>query len=601
MFSFQWTKQHSQLIFTIHTVTLSEHYDEPFRIEWQRGDKSGETSLLYPGSDNIILFERRYTCDATVYISKKDGTIRKKLITFRVWRFYPDQSQKLFGKLTLDVSKFYGIATPVAGTYTLESPHRNKSTITITVRLSMPGSPLAVAGQSLTDGSMTSISETMSIVTDKTSVWDVSEVVSESDRKILEEFMDTQHRQNPVAAESGSSLAQFERPQNVRVIKGRSRRQTVKDDPKPIGLASLVDNRSTEKLSLFLKNRTNDVYASKDVLKADESTKAALTQPASRNLMRAVLTHSWQKTPVLNKPFPKISAILFALIEATQVFENSPFTDKGFSTFTSKFIELFEAGGLVENYTKLDMFVIAADFLALLPHLEEAIPERRETFIQKMSETGTKFLLEAAQEQAQVLSSVFVTLTYNPSLFETIITSFEQDAKQIKEKAQPFSSIIYNYAIKQFDRGLTLKIISLPGICSFGNAVSWNSFSSIISSELGIELKYLKQLAQCLIMSSSICEAPEKCLEICPDLPQSAVYELIKNQRSDEYMPILNDSTKFKEKYEKEIQENIDIHIKVDFSDITKSINTIGWENQDITEVELNEFPFLKTRFEHKE
>jgi hypothetical protein len=602
MFSFHWKKQKSQIVFTIHTLTLPQHYNETFRVVWQRGDQSGETALLFPSDENIILFEKRCTCSSTMYISKKDGSVRPKLMVLKVWRVYPNKKQKLFGKLTIDISKFYGVVTPVATTYTLESPHRKKSTITLTIRLVSPNSPLATSGnQSLTDGAMTSISEAMSIATDQTSVWDVSEVVSEDDKKILEEFMDNQHRSRLAPVETGPSLAQFASPSFERGVGGRFRRQMDKDDSKPISLAALADKKSSDRLNKFFMDRTNEQFNLRESTPAGESTKVILTQPASRNLMKSVLTHAWQESPVLDKPFPKIPAVLFALIEATQVFEKTPFSDKGFSTFTSKFIELFESGILVSNYTKLDMFVISACFVALLPNIKEAIPERRDTFIERISELGRNYLLEASEEQSEILSSVLVTLTYDPSLFETVVSSFGQGLKQMNEKAIPFKDVVNDYAIKHFDRALTLKIISLPGICSFSNAVSWNSFASIVSSEVGVELTYLRQLAQCLIMSSKICEEPEKCREICPDLSYSSIYELIKNQRSDEYMPIFNDISKFKEMYEKEINEKIDIQIDINFNNIVKNINTNGWDKQNITELEFNKFSFLKTHFESKE
>ena len=147
------------------------------------------------------------------------------------------------------------------------------------------------------------------------------------------------------------------------------------------------------------------------------------------------------------------------------------------------------------------------------------------------------------------------------------------------------------------DKKLTSKIISLPGICTFGNAISWNSFASRVYSDLGIELVYIKELAQCLMMSTVLCENPTQCTDICPNLPYGAIYELLKNQRSDEYMPIINDTTKFKNHFENEIQTSNDIIIEIDLKDIVQNLKTDDWDKLTSTEQELNEFPFLKSHF----
>ena len=634
MFSFKWTKSESNLIIIFHTLNLPSHYEDLFQIEWQRGDHTGLTTLTFPAEDNVVVFEKRYCCEATMYLSKADGSAKPKLMTIKVWRYFQDNSKKLFGKLNLDISTFWDNTTTMPVTSTLESPHRDKSQLVFTIKFVTPNKKRrdSFTGH-LTDDSITTISETMSIVTDKATEWDFS-ASQEGNSSIIEQFMETQHRDKQ---SKRVTLSDFASPSFKDMKQSRSRGLSV--HKRGEGPPQIPYDRSSDTLEQFLKNRkrkyhlnqfgrykyrcpnpmgngdnslsssneemkdeTDKVFKTPSPVKKSAISKIVLTQPASRNLMRAVLSHEWQVSPVDCRTFPKLSAVLFTLIESTQILEKIPFNDNGFSTFIAKFVDLFESGATIKNYTQLDLFVVLTHLIAILPLIISAEQSRLEDFTNKLKESARKALLNEGSLQSEIFNSIAVTLINSPSLFESVIPSFIQSYKTLKSKSHLFSSIIADLAVKHFDRDLVLKITSMPNLCTFSNAISWNSFASRISTELDIELFYLKELAQCLMMNSQLCQDPKSSKEICPHLPPVMVYELLKNQTSDEYMPVFNDTTHFKIFYQKDIDNEIlDINIEINFDAILKLISIENWDCQEISDDEFKEFPFLKSNFKHKE
>lgn len=601
MFSFQYNKVPNALVFTVHYVTLAEECDESFKVTWQRGDKYGETTMVFPAKDNVVPFEKRFTCNATMYVSKKDGQVREKLISFKVWRIYPDTSEKLFGKITINFSKFYGIVNALPGTYTLESPHRKKSQIVLSFRLVQFQKGLTdITGYALSEANLTSISEAMSIKTDNTNVWDVSEVVQDSDRKILEDFMATQHRDK--TKESDSGLASFA-AMSAHQVQTRSRAGSIIQRTH-----NMQKNKKGEKsvdiLSDYLKSKqittTNKENEDASHLTEEGSitgTKVYLTMPASRNLMRAALSHTWQESPIMERPFPKISSVLFSVIEASQILEKLPFSENGYVSFTRRFLELLEEGVIIKNSTKLDLFVTVVNLLALLPKISDALPDRLCDFSSRLSDLAERLLIQESDSQSEKLSSIATSLENTPDLFETVVSSFVEGYKQLKSQNLAYNELISIYAVKQFDRKLALKIIRNPAVLMFRNAISWSSFCTRIREECDLELPYIKQVSQVLMMSEQLCHDPLMHRDIAPDLELPAIFEILKNQRSDEFVPVINDTTKFVQIYETEIKELIDIKIAMNVKVIVDKINTDGWDRQTVTTEETVEFPFTKVHF----
>ncbi|EAX90149.1 hypothetical protein TVAG_413180 [Trichomonas vaginalis G3] len=601
MFSFHYNKLPNSLVFTVHSLILPEEYNESFQVKWQRGDKYGETNMIFPAKDNVVPFEKRFMVNATMYVSKKDGQVREKLITFKVWRIFPDSTEKLFGKITINFSKFYGITNPMAGTFTLESPHRKKSQIVITFRLMQVQKGMTdMSGHALSDASLTTISETMSLKTDNTNVWDVSEVVNNDDKHILEDFMATQHRDKTKESDSGLSAFAIQSKERVQT---RMRHGSVihRNHMPP---KNKVPEKSVDILSDYLKSKqTSEPKKDSEEpshLEPDSintTTKVYLTMPASRNLMRAALSHTWHESPIKEAPFPKISAVLYSTIEASQILEKLPFSENGYTSFTKRFIELIEDGIIIKNSTKLDLFVAIVHLAALLPKISDALPNRLFDFTARLNELAERLLLMEADKQSEILSSVATSLENTPELFETVVQSFSEGYAQLKARGNAFSDLVSNYSVKQFDKKLALKIINNPAVCTFKNAISWSSFCTRIFEENNIELPFLKEVSQVLMMSSSLCDDPKIHRDIAPDLSLACVFELLKNQRSDEFMPIINDTKKFEQMYETEVKDLLDLRICFSAKSLVEKINTEGWERQTVTVDESVEFPFTRVHF----
>ena len=105
---FKWIKIPATLNITFHHVDLQRKMNDEFKILYERGDSKGTTEQSKPNSKGIVKFEAQFEAKCTMYISKSDGTARKKNIQVFLERMTKNGSSKLYGRLTLDVSSYLG-------------------------------------------------------------------------------------------------------------------------------------------------------------------------------------------------------------------------------------------------------------------------------------------------------------------------------------------------------------------------------------------------------------------------------------------------------------------------------------------------------------
>lgn len=90
-------------------VDLKKQNNSQFQLSWSRGSKgNGSTDLKKPGPDGKIYFDDHFECPCTMFVSKKDGATRQKFLRLTLRRFPNSQTQKLYGKLNIDIARYYG-------------------------------------------------------------------------------------------------------------------------------------------------------------------------------------------------------------------------------------------------------------------------------------------------------------------------------------------------------------------------------------------------------------------------------------------------------------------------------------------------------------
>ena len=75
--------------FTIHCLRLPEDIQDPFQIEFKRGNTVGITEKKFVEGQNEVSYEKNFRCNVTLIKSDdpSSGEYKKKKIAFTVYRY----------------------------------------------------------------------------------------------------------------------------------------------------------------------------------------------------------------------------------------------------------------------------------------------------------------------------------------------------------------------------------------------------------------------------------------------------------------------------------------------------------------------------------
>ena len=185
--------------FTIHCLRLPEDIQDPFQIEFKRGNTVGITEKKFVEGQNEVSYEKNFRCNVTLIKSDdpSSGEYKKKKIAFTVYR-YRNNSKKVYGKFTINAADYLKMKTE---TIEVESPHSKKAYVIMSIGVTQSG---AVSPMNDLD----SQSEAIQLQTDHIDEWDVSDMVTpESRERIQNFFMKREAEKN----EQRSRLSDFTR------------------------------------------------------------------------------------------------------------------------------------------------------------------------------------------------------------------------------------------------------------------------------------------------------------------------------------------------------------------------------------------------------
>lgn len=103
----KYTKIPNTLHLSIHSVDLKQNVSGLFDIHWARGEHKGQTDKIPCGPDFKIPFEANFEIPCTIFIQKDYQSIRSKLLKITLKRYQDQKLPKVYGKLTLDLAKYY--------------------------------------------------------------------------------------------------------------------------------------------------------------------------------------------------------------------------------------------------------------------------------------------------------------------------------------------------------------------------------------------------------------------------------------------------------------------------------------------------------------
>lgn len=165
--------------FTIHSLRLPEDIQDPFQIEFKRGNTVGITEKKFVDTEKEVPFEKSFKCNITLIRSDDESTgeYRKKKIAFTVYR-YRNNSKKVYGKFTINAADYLKLRTD---TIEVENPHSKKAYVIMTVGVVQSDAVIAM-------NDLDSQSEAIQLQTDRVDEWDVSDMVTPESRERIQNF-----------------------------------------------------------------------------------------------------------------------------------------------------------------------------------------------------------------------------------------------------------------------------------------------------------------------------------------------------------------------------------------------------------------------------
>ena len=609
MFGGGFTKHPSTVNFTIHELRLASPYQDSFFIKWKRGNFSGLTEQSITNESNVAIFEKHCSCKVTMYASKKDNTVRAKMINFKVYRIKNGTDKKIFGEYDLDVSLGVGKPT-IAEAYDLKSPHHKVSQIVLSYEV--------VTDESSSNGNPESdiitSSEMITSTEDKIDHWDVSEAITAEDSERIKSFFD----ERAASIQSGPSiLASFG------TVQPRSHPHLPKlpniseSPPKPRKHPSGLLTRKKSKQSIGsdqgLKMSASAGVFDIGIPGAGQSPVATEEKPIlattpekpvdPMSLMRSVLAKEWGTSPISCRSIPIPSVVIFAAFLSTKMItSDTPFEEYQVNDMITDTLNLYKSFSFVRNAAKEDKFIVTVYLILLLNQLEDGKKQYIELVTKQLMPIAVDLMAELVQPLMEDVKSIVQDVVSQIIDSDSLLNSLNFIIKSTKDKItineEPFKKFFGDYFIQCFDMLIVNTISDSPFSCSCMNAIKWNSLNTVLYDN-GIELSFFRQAASALMMSAALCTDPASSDEICPNIPKSIVSKILTNQQPDDFCPMPNNVLDFMKFYHLDtniVKEEI-FKYQGNFSELAEKTKIKEWKNVSIGEQSLNAFTFLKSYF----
>ena len=634
MFS-QYQRFPATCIFTIHNVRLAERMDDDFSVEWKRRDHKGMTERAIPHGDIDVFFEKRFKCPVTIYMTKKTKEIKSKFIHFTVNRFVNGITKKVFGKVDIDIAKFYN-TSPITKQYELESPHSKKSYIFI----SITAQPVMGANGPIgIDTDLGSVSEALDIhPNENTQDWDVTEASPEEQQKKIESFFEERAQKKTESLSVFQSRPKFKRSTSKSLLIEPSPlfpiQKTENDDshkithkPPPAGLPMPRPNiphpirtptrgttrrtsltpaplqRANTMGSIDLANKDN---SNPELLKEQENEMISYAPPArqtkdyvekAKEYLKLALNRQWCESPLPEDQIPQPSVAIFSAMLASRLFDEESVNPIAYKEIIEDFLKRVKVNILVTKANNMDRFLIILYLILLLERQTGTGVMRRAELVDKLCKICSYYMDNIVDAQLENLRPIGTELIEGALDNESLVKLFK---KELTEASNQVSTIDYlkeffDERIRIAFQGFLINLLcSSPHRCTFGNSIQLNSFLTMLSDE-NIELPIFRQAVSVLQMGMAICDDPNSVKDICPLLPKTTVVKLLSTEQPDEFLPMPNDVMKFISYFNVDTLSAAEMPCKYEgrFDELAKSINTDSWKSVKFDDAVTVAYPFL--------
>ena len=610
-----YTKSPSVCNFTIHAVKLGAHDTNPFQVKWKRGETKGMTERAFAGDDDLVTFEKKFQCPCVIYIEKRTRQAKPKYLSVSVM-VLKGEKKMIFGKVTVDISKYYKVELPELCELELESPHSKKSMITISFSTTPSMAATTIAAGIMTEMSLMSVSDAMNFKMEKREDWDVSETVSPEDKERIEKFFIKREEDN-----EARRLAQFKR------IGKAPSKPTLRFAPPVVPERAEASAPKSEELASFLGKGASprkrpgkrDTARERKAFRASlpclteqpeilESTTGSDAAPAevvhvsATNLLKSVLGKHWCKSPVQASACPTAVAAVIASFLYANMLDEVNVEFEAFEDMMKEWTTNFENEQLVENETPRDKVIVIMFIMRCLSSMSEGDAKRKAYF-----QDQVKQLLNSALD-AYVSDFISKFGTLADAIINHKITGDQAGDKINKEIAtilqsqnlpKPLAEVVKTELIKKIDAFLVNFLCNSDSQCTFGSAGQWNTLITIMDGDKDIHLKLFRQAVGVLMFGQPLCGDPGLAKELCADLPPDVVLHLLNSEKPDDAMPVPNDTRAFQSHYKLDPDSGFGaVNASID-SNLDAVIAALpgDWKSCRFDSDSMQKFPFLRKFF----
>ncbi|OHS95395.1 hypothetical protein TRFO_10533 [Tritrichomonas foetus] len=650
------SKQHAVVNFTIHTLRLPSDIADPFQIEFKRGSTTGMTEKSFiTSSDNEISFEKHFRCAVTLIKSSNDQEFRKKKIAFSIYRFR-GTSRKTFGKFQVDATQYL---TQKTDTFEVESAHSKKSYAILTIHLNFTKSGTSSQGNTMTEADLTSQSEAIQLVTDRQDEWDVSDMITPEKKEEIQKFFLKReaeknqyrsslseftaikdrkgHRQRQVTRVSTTGLLSVVKQSNLvpgepsnanrlnsflkpPLSPSKKKVNTIDSflTPKsPIShhekqnhnskeIISSVESLHPEKESQNIKKDTKTITVHQDKSPIIENTNK-LDENQALIFLKSILVKHWDQSPLNMAIVPITVSVITASLLNVHIFESNYYDQEVFTNLVEEFMVRFQHAAMIEHATSLEKWLTTLylySSIFLLKNNIQLDQIKIDQFCAALDKVCSKHFdiyMNECLEQFEIIANKFIAILIDANSAAKMLHSCINDLKEtINFCDESIQEFIVSQVLHNFDLMLLRTVIESPSRCTFQNAAVWNTENTILSDDPNFNFNIFRQTASVFMMSIALCSDPGLKEDVCPDLSTPIVYQLLKSQKVDDFLPEPNDVTIFKTFFGLN-DEDLNIEVSTEYSGSFEALAMVfrseKWMDAKFSADTSEVFPFLSNYF----
>jgi hypothetical protein len=614
-----WDKVPCTLHWKLVSVDLKKYVKSEFQMSWSRGGSAkGQSDTRRPDRDGLIVFDCDFEAKATVFISRADGQIRPKKLSLILRRFPDSHTSVIYGKLSIDVGRYYRSKDPVQESMEMESGRSTAPVVTAVFHMVQVGKS--------TDGSER----------------DNSYYEEDPQRVPLSDWDKTETERPPIPEDEPVKKKRKKHRKtgrNEAEALGPARRRSAPEAPAPATSSETAPALSDmpqvpSEASLGLRLAIPDVPDLDDGKKRRRGKKkkeeievpdldALLPsepdpEPDDRDitqLIRGVLARPWEgfyDKVFLDSsrkfPFPPAIFPIFAIIRHTRLFDPSVVPDEQFADVIDIFFEELDEAPLSADNSAEHRFLTFL-LVALLIDRDA----KNEGWDQlRVGRTLNRFIVVLNQAARAVLAPVLRNFEVLCNRFATAkfeVDPLLDDFRLVLDGV--YTSVEFPPAVTRYlmehlvallDAKMLNRIIANPGRFLFANGVVWNTFITAFEGVTSFNFKYLRQAVFVLMMAKNLTDrdAIDGLIEsVCPDLDKILIFNFLKNYHPDAMLPEPINFRAFGDKFGikdvSTLQAVVPLVVQ-SFRSAAAHLHLEAWNQVALTPVVLRGYPFFQSQ-----